>query len=166
MLKSIATLKMTSISQVLENENQNNETQNNENQNDEDKKENYLSKKLVIDYDKKIFTRRENDYLFNQGQMSKKNYPDKVPVIIRCSNNFNLEKRKYLVSNILTVGEFMIVLKRNVKDLKPSEGLFFLVDNKSPRMTDSISLLYREYKDPENNILFITITKENVFGNF
>jgi len=125
-----------------------------------------MRKKLVIDYDKKTFTRRENDHLFNQRQTSKKNYPDKVPVIIRCSKNFNLEKRKYLVSNVLTVGEFMIVLKRNITDLKPSEGLFFLVDDKSPRMTDSISLLYREYKDPENDILFITITKENVFGNF
>ena len=165
MLKSIATLKMTSISQVLNSEKQNYENQDDTVQNNEEIKDIKLSKKLIIDYDKKTFTRKENEYLFNQGEMCKKNYPDKIPIIIHCSSNLNIKKRKYLVSKGLTVGEFIIVLKKYIIDLKPSEGLFFLVNDKIPRMTDSISSLYREYKDFENNILFITITKENAFGN-
>ena len=59
--------------------------------------------------------------LYERLQESEKvlyEYPDKVPVICEKDNrlqNCEIKKRKYLVSKDLTVGQFMYIIRKQIK---------------------------------------------------
>jgi GABA(A) receptor-associated protein len=92
-------------------------------------------------------------------------YPDRVPIICdRCFKNIpEFDKKKYLVPNDLTVGQFSYVIRKRLS-LKPEEALFIFIDNKTiPSMTANMGTVYNQYKD-QDGFLYLTYAKENVFG--
>jgi GABA(A) receptor-associated protein len=93
-------------------------------------------------------------------------YPERIPVIVqRSDGNSNIpdiDKKKYLVPNDLTMGQFIYVIRKRIK-LKPEQAIFTFVNNTMPAATALISQIYKEHKDADF-FLYLTISGENVFG--
>jgi GABA(A) receptor-associated protein len=94
-----------------------------------------------------------------------KKYPTHIPVIVFASNDIQLDKNKYLLTNDITVGHFMCILRKRIK-LNEDEAIFILVGNKGVMAPSSqlIHLLYKEHKN-ECGFLYFTILKESTFGS-
>jgi len=89
-------------------------------------------------------------------------YTNRVPIIIDCTNNIELDKKKYIVSIDLTVGQFLYTIKKRIK-LESHESIFLLTNNMLLNNTENISLVYSKFKAVDG-FLYIIISKENVFG--
>jgi GABA(A) receptor-associated protein len=94
-------------------------------------------------------------------------YPDRVPIICERSHTAdhtcpNIDKKKYLVPNDLTLGQFLYVIRKRLK-LSPEKALFLFVNNKIPASTVLIGNLYAINKDSDN-FLYVTYAQENTFG--
>lgn len=92
-------------------------------------------------------------------------YPDRIPVIlISCSKNICIPKNKFLVQKLMTVSQFMYVVRKHI-NLKEDEAIFLLVYK-----TNSFPPSHATMHDIdqtgrlEDNSLVITIHIESVFG--
>jgi GABA(A) receptor-associated protein len=97
----------------------------------------------------------------------KQKYPDKVPVFVTKANINdndipNLPKNKFLVSRSLTVGNFIYIIRRNIK-LPPEKAMFLFVGNTLPTTSSTINEIYGLYKG-EDGTLRMTYTSESTFG--
>ena len=91
-------------------------------------------------------------------------YPDRIPVICERFNNSikDLDKRKYLVPNDLTMAGFMFVIRRRLS--LPSNQSIFLFCNEAMVPTASLmGAVYDERKD-EDGFLYIVYGGESTFG--
>lgn len=96
-------------------------------------------------------------------------YPDKVCVYIEksksCKTVPDIDKHKFLVPNIISVSQFIYVIRKRVK-LSPDEGLFFFVNNNTIISGNtSLGTINERHKD-EDGFLYITYSGENCFGSF
>jgi len=89
-------------------------------------------------------------------------YPNRIPIIVE-TDDFILEKHKYLVPKTISIGEFIQLIRKKT-NLKPTEAIFFLINNKMPPINAKLYDLYDEEKS-ECGFLFIHAKRENVFGN-
>lgn len=92
-------------------------------------------------------------------------YPDRIPVIVEKaakSDVPDLDKKKYLVPEDLTVGQFVYVIRKRVK-LSAEKAIFVFVDNALPPTAALMSDVYKEHKD-EDGFLYIQYSGENTFG--
>ena len=94
-------------------------------------------------------------------------YPDRIPIIVerdnQRSNNLPvIDKKKFLVPNDLTIGQFVYVIRKRIK-LSPEKAIFLMIDNKLPQTSTLMSKIYQEEKH-DDNFLYITYSSENVFG--
>ena len=93
-------------------------------------------------------------------------YPGKIPIIceksINCSSIPEMNKRKFLVCNHITIGQFIYIIRGRMK-IPPEKALFLFVNNIIPPTSALISKIYNEHKDPDN-FLYISYTGENTFG--
>jgi GABA(A) receptor-associated protein len=92
-------------------------------------------------------------------------YPDRIPIICEKSKTQNLpliNKNKYLVTNDITIGQFICVIRNRMK-LSPEFSIFLLVDGYVPASGSMIGELYDEYKD-DDGFLYIEYCQENTFG--
>lgn len=114
-----------------------------------------------------------------------KKYIDRIPVIVErqglattsaatssSSNNFSvnagsvpeLDKRKYLVPQSLTIGQFVYIIRKRI-ELPPERAIFVFVNNGIlPNTSTLMSQLYLEYKD-KDGFLYISYAGENTFGD-
>ena len=94
-------------------------------------------------------------------------YPDRVPIFVDKEKNVNLpelEKKKFLVPNNFTFGEFIFLVRKRIM-LNSSHALFFFTENGCLINTsDLMSDVYKKYKD-ENGICKFKYAPENTFGN-
>ena len=93
-------------------------------------------------------------------------YPDRVPVICQKdprSNIPNLDKKKYLVPQDLTIGQFVYVIRKRI-NLTPEKAIFLFINNQLPPTAALLSSTYDANKD-EDGFLYITYSGENTFGN-
>ena len=95
-------------------------------------------------------------------------YPDRIPVIVEMKDNSDknlpsIDKKKFLVPNDLTVGQFIYVIRKRVQ-MAPEQALFIYVDNIIPSSNSLLSQLYKDYCD-EDGFLYINYNGENTFGN-
>ena len=91
-------------------------------------------------------------------------YPQRVPIIVDCKKDINLDKKKYIVPNDLTVGQFIYILKKRIK-MNYEQSIFLLCNNILIMNTELIKNLYNKYKDADG-FLYIIISLENTFGNY
>lgn len=131
--------------------------------------------------EEKAFDRRREE-----GERIRKKYPDRVPVIKTFFKPFcfiflnvlhffqiivekapksrisDLDKRKYLVPNDLTVGQFYFLIRKRIQ-LRAEDALFFFVNNQIPPTSATIGALYQEHAD-EDKFLYIAYSDESVYG--
>jgi GABA(A) receptor-associated protein len=88
---------------------------------------------------------------------------DSVPLILLPqSNEFKLEKEKYIVPKTFTFGQVVQAIRHECK-LTAEQALFFFIDNQMPPNSVLLSQLYEQSKDAWG-MLIIKYACENVFG--
>jgi hypothetical protein len=121
----------------------------------------------IIDYTKTNFTEEEKYIIRNEVEIIKQKYPNYIPIIVRLHNNdktIKLTKSKFLVTNEITLAQFLSILRKKITNVKSTESLFLLINNTLMPITLNLSSIYKEKKDKDTNMLFITVCKENTFG--
>jgi len=96
-------------------------------------------------------------------------YSDRVPVIVEPDLKKGttipyIDKKKYLVPNDLSLGQFIFVIRKRLK-LPANEAIYIftstgIIPTTSQQMID----IYRQHKD-QDGFLYLTYSGENVFGN-
>ena len=93
-------------------------------------------------------------------------YPDRLPIIVarakNCHDIAQINKRKYLVPNCLTVGQFLYVIRKRLV-LPPEKAIFLFIGGILPPTASLLGSIYDEHKD-RDNFLYITYSGENTFG--
>jgi GABA(A) receptor-associated protein len=118
-----------------------------------------------IDYTKKTFSKSEHARIKEEVDVILRKYPSYIPIIVRYkTKHFILSKTKYLVSGEMTIGQFIFILRKKITNLTHAQGLFLFVNNTLPPSSHLLYDIYNQYKDPENNMLFMTLCIENTFG--
>ena len=93
-------------------------------------------------------------------------YPDRVPVYVNKKENSrvnDIEKHKYLVPKDMTMGNFIYVLRKNIK-LKSDQALFIFVNNIVVCNSELMSEIYNKHYDKNDKFLHVTYSGENTFG--
>ena len=73
-----------------------------------------------------------------------------------------IDKKKYLVPNDLSVGQFTYVIRRRIQ-INPEKALFIFVKNVLPPNGALMSDVYADHKDADG-FLYMTYAGENTFG--
>ena len=93
-------------------------------------------------------------------------YPDRLPIVIEPINDKTPAaiKEKYLVPKYSTVGNFMINVRRHIRNLPNGQELFFFVNQSKFIVPDAqMNDLYERYKN-DDGFLYITYGLENAYG--
>nr|XP_035158053.1 gamma-aminobutyric acid receptor-associated protein-like [Callithrix jacchus] len=101
--------------------------------------------------------------LRSEGQKNLKKYPDRVQMIVEKAPKVrigDLDKKKYLVPSVLTVGQFYFLIRKRIH-LRSEDALFFFVNNVIPPTT--MGQLYQEHHE-EEFFLYIAYSDESVYG--
>ena len=94
-------------------------------------------------------------------------YPNKIPIIIwEIHNDLNLDKRKYIASKDLTIGQFLYVIRKRCK-ISAEEGIYIFVHTKDggvilPTNTELLGITHSNHNI--DGFLRFSISKENTFG--
>ena len=102
-----------------------------------------------------------------QAEAAMKKYTGRVPVFVykhhrSKKNTQDLPKHKFLVPIDITVGQFVYIIRKNLK-LESDQGIFIFVGNTLPPTAKLISELYKEHAD-EDGFLYVAFSYESVFG--
>ena len=93
-------------------------------------------------------------------------YPNKIPVICEkhssCKSIKHIEKKKYLVADDYTCGQFMYIIRSQLK-LPAEHAMFLFVNDSIPPTSQTMNLLYQMHKDVDG-FLYIKYASENTFG--
>ena len=93
-------------------------------------------------------------------------HPNRTPVICEKSDRSNvplIDKKKFLVPDDLTTGQFLYVIRKRMK-MAPSEALFLMTEGGSlPPTSATLSEIYTKSKS-DDGFLYLTYTGENTFG--
>lgn len=131
----------------------------------EEKAKDFIKEKLKIDFTKTDFTSFEKELIRKEINLIKEKYPKYIPIIVRPKDkSIQLSRYKFLVNGEITVGQFMCIIRKKIKNLKSSEALFLIVNNSLAPSSHSLSLVYTQQIDKETNMLFFTLCNENTFG--
>ena len=101
----------------------------------------------------------------SEAQRIRTKYPDRIPVICEKDERSdipNIDKKKYLVPQDLTVGQFVYVIRKRIK-LSPEKAIFIFINNVLPPTAALMSSIYEEQMD-DDGFLYITYSGENTFG--
>lgn len=109
------------------------------------------------------FRKQEEEERIKISEKIMSKYPQRVPIIVDCKKEVNLDKNKYIVPYDLTVGQFMYVLKKRIK-INYDQSIFLLCNNELIINTEVINNLFNKHKDSDG-FLYIIISLENTFGN-
>lgn len=106
-------------------------------------------KNVKIDYTKINFTEEEKIAIRNEVDIIKQQYPNYIPIIVRTRKNDKsiiLKKSKFLVTNEITLAQFLTILRKKISDIKSNESIFLLIDNTLMPITLTLSTIYKEKK--------------------
>ena len=124
---------------------------------------------LYSNHEKSIFNFKNKfpyDKRYEEAYKIKLKYPDRIPVICQMAgkNIPDLDRKKYLVPDDLTIGQFMYVIRKHIK-LSPEMGIYIFIGEDSciPNNMSLMSSIYNEYCD-EDGFLYIKYSGENTFG--
>lgn len=102
----------------------------------------------------------------DESRRIREKYPTRIPVIVEIKDPSidipDIDKKKFLVPNDLTVGQFIFVVRKRIQ-LSPEKALFCFIDDTIPSTNSLMSQLYTDHKD-EDGFLYISYTGENTFG--
>jgi GABA(A) receptor-associated protein len=102
----------------------------------------------------------------SEAEKIRQKYPDRIPVVVERVPNSQIpeiDKRKFLVPNDISVAQFMWIIRKRIQ--LPSEKAIFLFVNKTiPQSSATMGQIYSNFKD-EDGFLYISYSGENTFGN-
>ena len=101
----------------------------------------------------------------NESKRILEKYPNRVPIIVEKTTGSNIndiDKRKFLVPNDITVGQFNYIIRKRIQ-LQPEKAMFMFVNNILPPTASSISDIYEQHKG-EDGFLYVSYSGENTFG--
>ena len=116
---------------------------------------------MTEDFRKRYSFKQRSD----EAERIRVKYPDRVPVIVEKSKGSDVEdidRRKFLVPDDLTAGQFLYILRKRIK-LSQDKAMFMFVNNTIPPTSTLMSQLYKEHKDADK-FLYITYSGESCFG--
>jgi GABA(A) receptor-associated protein len=95
----------------------------------------------------------------------KMKYPDRIAIICEPigKDAVELDKFKYLVPSNLTVGAFIHVLKKRIKNSQFDALFLFTENNNIPPVSVTIGDLHRNEKNIDG-FLYLGVTKDCAFG--
>tara|TARA_B100001063_G_scaffold237435_1_gene258360 strand:+ start:158 stop:502 length:345 start_codon:yes stop_codon:yes gene_type:complete len=111
----------------------------------------------------------KNDYSFDDRCDESKRiltkFSQRIPII--CEKNkksklLDIDKKKYLIPNDFTVGQFMYVIRKRLL-LKPDKAIFIFINGIIPSSSSTMMNIYDMHKDSDG-FLYVTYDDENVFG--
>ncbi len=130
------------------------------------------AKSLINDINTdKTYTQFQQNHSFqkraNEAQRILDKYPDRVPVIVekdhRCKDIPDIDRKKYLVPDDLSIANFMYVIRKRIK-LSPEKSLYLFVDGTNMVPTSQlVRQVYQDYSSPDN-FLYIIYAGESTFG--
>ena len=106
------------------------------------------------------FAKREQE-----ARRIREKYPDRIPVICEKDSRSDIpeiDKKKYLVPQDLTVGQFVYVIRKRIK-VKAEKAIYIFIDNVLPPTAALMSTIY-ETRRSKDGFLYITYSGENTFG--
>jgi len=118
-----------------------------------------------------IFSSFKNEFSFqNRSKEAKRvlsKYPDRIPIICERSSFATqdcpvIDKKKYLVPIIYTMGEFLFVIRKRLK-LGSEKAIFLFINGTIPSTSSLMGDVYQRHKDPDG-YLYICYSQENTFG--
>ena len=101
----------------------------------------------------------------NESKYIMEKYIDKVPIIVEKapgSDIVSIDKNKYLVSSDMTLGQFLLVIRRRI-NLPEQKAMFVFIKNSIPPTMASIREIYNDYHD-DDGFLYMSYAGENTFG--
>ena len=100
----------------------------------------------------------------NESEKILSKYPNRIPIIVeRGSRNIEqISRKKYLVPNDLTMGQFIYVIRDRMK-LEEHQSIYLFVNGSIPNTSMTLIEIYDRYKD-EDNFLYVTYCAESTFG--
>jgi hypothetical protein len=92
-------------------------------------------------------------------------YPDYIFIkLVTHSRKIKLNKSKFMTPYDMTVGHFLnSVRHRQNMDILPDQTLICLINDRVPRITDTLGELYYKYRN-NDGLLYISVESESVFG--
>lgn len=104
----------------------------------------------------------------------KSKYPDRIPIIVEISNpKFSLfskqedlkplEKKKYLVPNNLSIGEFQHIIRQKLK-VDQTKAIFLFVNNTIPPTSELLSVIHDKFHDIDG-FTYCFLSFESTFGD-
>ncbi|KAK2192252.1 hypothetical protein NP493_36g06003 [Ridgeia piscesae] len=111
--------------------------------------------------------KEENTFEQRKAESSKikQKYPERIPVIVERSPKSqvpDIDKRKFLVPNDITVAQFMWIIRKRIK-LQQERALFLFVHKNLPQSSASMAEIYQEHQDSDG-FLYVAFSGENTFG--
>ena len=122
-------------------------------------KKKYLEK-TEFDFKKKhTFSKRKDE-----SELIMVKYPNRVPVIVeRFSMDLpELDRKKYLVPDDLSMANFMYVIRKRIK-ISEEKSIFLFINNKIIQMSKLMGEVYDKNRD-EDGFLYIKYCGESTFG--
>ncbi len=103
---------------------------------------------------------------YKDSQKVKKTYEDRVPIIVERHPSAitipKINKTKYLAPMTMTLGQFLVVIRKRIQ-LNQEQTIFFFINNTIQPFSLSMSEIYNNYADADG-FLYIHYTTENTFG--
>jgi GABA(A) receptor-associated protein len=91
------------------------------------------------------------------GKLREK-YPNRIPVVVNTTGDLVINRSKYLVPDDLTLGEFIIVLRKRI-NIKACEAIYMFINGKIYPSNMHLKTICGE-----NNFISISVAKESTFG--
>lgn len=125
--------------------------------------------KNLNNLDEKVINDKENNgsdtKISDEVLKIQERYPDRIPVIVNKNSQStiaDIDKKKYLVPNELTMGQFMYVVRKRI-DIAPEQAIYLFVNGNLPTTSEQMNNIYDKYKS-EDGFLYVTYSGENTFG--
>jgi GABA(A) receptor-associated protein len=91
------------------------------------------------------------------GKLREK-YPDRIPVVVNTTGDLVINRSKYLVPDDLTLGEFIIVLRKRI-NIKACEAIYMFINGKIYPSNMQLKTICGE-----SNFIRVSVAKESTFG--
>lgn len=91
-------------------------------------------------------------------------YPDRIPIIVESKDTQipKIDKKKFLVPNDITVGQFLYVIRKRIK-LNPNTSLFIFINNTIPKTSEILYNIDATHRN-EDGFIYIVYSGEQTFG--
>ena len=113
----------------------------------------------------KYFTKFREISLDERIEMSGKikyKYSERVPIIVDCKDNINIDKNKYIVPKDLTMAQFIFIIKKRI-NVTQEQSVFFICNNSLLMNTETLESIYENNKEPDG-FLYVVLSLENTYG--